>query len=593
VGRILHIASALCLAVAFASAQNVAARTAEQTVRPIIERVIRETSFELRSVPLKPTLEIQVLDFGRQFGQASKSVACAFSVIRSRSDTTVLFGMSRDLPLRIILNGRPVFTARGTTPFVFHEVGYDIFKFNDTLSFPLKKGMNTIVVKGRLSAERNVVYLREMTTPGARPVASFDPTEVAPAVGEHGWGFLGPFSESTSDLMETAVPPESGYRESYSYSGVPYTWQFAPRQSVQELVIKADATYRRESYAEWQYPNGTVMLSLLSYADAAKDSSVQSFVSTFCNFTLDNLPLFRNQYERLHAFRGTNHKLIRRGMLDDTGAPALPFVEMALRTHNPRFDPIVADKARYIMNEQVRLNDGTLARYERLPGTVWADDLFMSTPYLMRMGRLTGDQAYFDEAARQVLKFNKVLEDKTTGLYRHGWYDTEKRQSPIAWGRANGWIVWATSEVLADLPLTHPLRKEIVSVYRRHLNAIAARQSDSGLWHQVLDRPDSYEETSCTAMFIIGIARGMKMGILDRSFEPALAKAWSGLQSRISTQGIVKDICRGTEMGEDFDFYNKRERFDNDPRGLGAVITACVEMMSMQGRGGLNNKTQH
>jgi rhamnogalacturonyl hydrolase YesR len=396
------------------------------------------------------------------------------------------------------------------------------------------------------------------------------------------WAFVGAFRKSGVNLLAETLPPETGYKSTYLYDGSDFNWRFPSQQMVSEFRIKSDASYRRESYAEWQYPNGTVMLSLLDFSAAAGDASVSTFVREYCMFTLDNLPLFRKQYEQFHAFRGMNHKLIRRGMLDDTGAPALPFVELFRVTHEPRLQSITADIAQYVSKGQVRLEDGTLCRYEKMPGTVWADDLFMAAPYLVRMGAVTGDDRYFDDAAKQVVMFNKYLLDQQTGLYRHGWYDLEKRQSAVACGRANGWVVWATSEVLRFLPSSHPLRDQIVSIYRRHLEAIVACQAPSGLWHQVLDRPESYEETSCTAMYLIGMARGIRSGILDTSFVRPMLRAWSGLQARISAGGIVRDICRGTEMSDDPDYYFKRERFDNDPRGLGAVITACVEMMHFE-----------
>ena len=78
-------------------------------------------------------------------------------------------------------------------------------------------------------------------------------------------------------------------------------------------------------------------------------------------------------------------------------------------------------------------------------------------------------------------------------------------------------------------------------------------------------------------MFMIGMARGMRLGVLDRSYREPFEKALKGLQSRISDDGIIKDICRGTEISNDPAFYLARERFDNDPRGLGSVVTALIE----------------
>ena len=571
-----------CAAVTCAFGQVALKLTPEQAASAIISRVMHETSFEFQSVPLKPTLDIQVLDFGSIFGPASRGVAFAMSSIRAESDTTIAFGLSRDLPLTIRLNGAIVYPANKPSSFVFHEIGYELFRFNDTIRLPLKRGNNSILIKAGLLGGRNVVYLRELAKPAVKPSTRFDLAGVDPSLAEKTWTFIGVFKKIGTNLLAESLPPESGYKSSYSYAAADFTWRFPSQQMVKELRISSDAIYRRESYAEWQYPNGTVMLSLLDFASATGDTSVSSFVRSYCMFTLDNLGLFRKQYEQLHAFRGANHKLIRRGMLDDTGAPALPFVELFLRTRDQRLLPLVTDIAQYVSKGQVRLEDGTLCRYEKFPGTVWADDLFMSAPYLMRMGLVTGNKQYFEDAARQVVNFNKYLEDTRTGLYRHGWYDAEKRQSPVAWGRANGWVVWATSEILELLPTSHPLRQQIVKIYRDHLKAVMTFQAPSGLWHQVLDLPDSFEETSCTAMFMIGIVRGIRMGVLDESYVPHLKKAWSGLQTRISGDGIVKDICRGTEMSDDLGYYFKRERFDNDPRGLGAVITACTEMMQFE-----------
>jgi rhamnogalacturonyl hydrolase YesR len=231
----------------------------------------------------------------------------------------------------------------------------------------------------------------------------------------------------------------------------------------------------------------------------------------------------------------------------------------------------------YVSSGQVRLPDKTLSRYEPVPLTVWADDLFMSVPFLLRLGKLTGSAAYFDDAAKQVVNFNSYLVDKKSGIYHHAYYDFKKEQSPVLWGRANGWVVWAHSEVLLHLPKTHPSYKTIAALFRHHIESLVAVQGEAGLWHQILNNSESFEETSCTAMFMIGMARGMQLGILDKSYMAPFERALRGLQSRISDDGIIKDIGRGTEISNDPTYYLTRERFNNDPRGLGAVVTALVE----------------
>ncbi len=560
--------------------QAQAQRSPRETVRPVVDRVIRETSFELQSVAQVPVLNIQVIDFGRMFGLDRTGSAIATGIIFSGADTTVRFGLSHDCPLVVTLNGSLVYNGKDVQTLCFKEIGYESFRFNDTLSLHVRIGVNTIIIKANLKAPQNICLLRELTKPETKPVCRFRAAGEGAKQPEDVWKFIGPFEGDTS--FATALPPEHEYREVYSYDGREFQWRIPEPRQLKDFRILPDAVYRRESYAEWQYPTGILMLSLLQYADAADDSVPFSFVRHYCSFTLENLELFRKQYQQFHAFRGADHRIFRCSMLDDAGAPTLPFIEMLLKSHDREYEPLVFDMVKYVSQGQLRRSDSTFCRYEPSTGTVWADDLFMSVPLLARMGKLIGDRTYFDDAARQVMNFHSYLEDTATGLYRHAWLGLEGRQSPAVWGRANGWVVWGTSELLKFLPASHPQRALIENIFRHHLAALSQYQAPSGLWHQVLDRNDSFEETSCTAMFLIGMIRGVELGILGESFAGSILKAWSGLESRITRDGIVKDICRGTGIGSDDDFYFKRERFDNDPRGLGAVITACTEMMRYQ-----------
>ena len=88
--------------------------------------------------------------------------------------------------------------------------------------------------------------------------------------------------------------------------------------------------------------------------------------------------------------------------------------------------------------------------------TIWADDLYMSVPFLARMGKLTGDNKYFDDAIKQVENFNKYLYDPMTGLFFHCWYSDVKMNGVAHWGRCNGWLAMAEAQLLNNLPANHP-----------------------------------------------------------------------------------------------------------------------------------------
>ncbi len=57
----------------------------------------------------------------------------------------------------------------------------------------------------------------------------------------------------------------------------------------------------------------------------------------------------------------------------------------------------------FIMYKDYCLANGTFARNSPQHNTVWLDDMYMSIPAIINMGKLTGDAKYYDEAVKQVL----------------------------------------------------------------------------------------------------------------------------------------------------------------------------------------------
>ncbi len=148
------------------------------------------------------------------------------------------------------------------------------------------------------------------------------------------------------------------------------------------------------------------------------------FGKKYCDFIFSNLDIFKKQYFRDHDIRGSFYRVFRKGMLDDAGSPVLPFVQIELNNHIRIYDTLINSMADYILHEQSRLQDGTFCRPEPEKETVWADDLFMSVPLLMRLGVLNNDEKYFNEAAKQVINFNRYLFDNDNKIYKHGWFSS-------------------------------------------------------------------------------------------------------------------------------------------------------------------------
>lgn len=556
-----------------ASAQN----NPLDVVKSVADRIIKECSFEFELAPQKPVLGIQVLDFTRQFGN-SKGSAYALSAMISDNDTSVNLGISASHVISLRINDELINFNRTKSPSI-EEIAYGMVNFFDTVSVSVKKGENIILVKS--SSPSSTVFIRQITgDPEDEGWIKFSASPFMKESENAGWLFAGTFEGSNDDT------PEKSIKQFYINNGKITNWVQPKENILTQLKIGKDNVFKKDSYADWNYANGETILSILTLYEQSGDNAYLQFVRKWCDFIVQNIPYFRYQYDSLHALRGSYHRIFRKSMLDDAGAPVLPFAHLSLKEKNDGYIKILNEMVDYVYNEQVRLDDGTFCRPEPVEMTVWADDLFMSLPVLLRAGIITGETRYFDDAAKQIFNFTRLLYNKDKQLFKHGWFSKTNKTSVAFWGRANGWVMWALTEALLYMPKEHEKYPAIMKIYKDHIDGLIKYQAQNGMWHQVLDHPESYEESSCTAMFVLGIARGINNGWLNSSYKSSAVKGWNALTEKIEPGGIVHGICRGTGIGNDLEFYFTRPTFDNDPRGLGAVLTAGVEMTRLLNKTG-------
>ena len=138
------------------------------------------------------------------------------------------------------------------------------------------------------------------------------------------------------------------------------------------------------------------------------------------------------------------------------------------------------------------------------------------------------------------------------------------------------------TEVLDVLPEDHPGRSAVMAQYKAHVKGITKLQSGEGFWHQLLDRNDSYLETSATAIFTYCIARGINKGWLDViSYGPVAQLGWSAVSTKINDKGQVEGTCVGTGMAFDPAFYYYRPVNVYAAHGYGPVLLAGAEMINL------------
>ena len=334
-------------------------------------------------------------------------------------------------------------------------------------------------------------------------------------------------------------------------------------------------------YADWRYWNGVLNIALVRVGEALHDASYGAFPVKHIAFSFDNFKYFEARYKGEGKWNYPFGQRFIMEELDDCGAMGASVIEVHQRDPQDRYRSCIDQVAAHILRKQSRLADGTLVRSFPHRWTLWSDDLYMSISFLSRMGKLTGDNKFFDDAALQVVNFHKYVFDETAGLMKHCWYSDIDRSGVAFWGRANGWALLAQVDLLDRLPAHHPKRAVLVALLRQHILGIAQYQDAEGLWHQLLDKPDSYLETSCSAMFTYAIARSVNKGYIEPSNRYIARKGWQGVMTKIRPDGAIEGVCAGTSVSDNLvDYYNRPAPL-NDVHGIGAVILAGAEMLQL------------
>lgn len=341
------------------------------------------------------------------------------------------------------------------------------------------------------------------------------------------------------------------------------------------------------NFARWSYPLGVTLYGLLRTGRMLERPDLIRYVAGHVHACTGMYAYSLWEAER-YGFPALNHQLVGMDMLDDCGSFASAMLEVYADIADPASLVIARDVADFIMNRHERKADGML--YRACPGyymenTLWGDDLYMSIPFLIRYARLTGESGCLDEAVRQFLLFSRYLYMPEQRIMSHVYDFKRGTATMVPWGRGNGWPAFTLSELLEALPAGHPQRGELVDFFNRFCSGLLALQGKEGLWHQVLNDPASYEETSCTAMFIYAFCRGVRLGLLEgpEPYVEAAMRGWAGLTRHAVDQwGNVYGVCGGSRYSFSPDYYKDDLKWVlNDTHGIGIVLLAGMEVAAM------------
>lgn len=358
------------------------------------------------------------------------------------------------------------------------------------------------------------------------------------------------------------------------------------RESGKEITdytkMNQNAQLERGDFRLASYEWGVTYSGMLEVARATNDRKYQDYVTKRFRFLSEMATHFSRLAKEYNVADGQMRQIIEPRALDDAGAMCAAMIKVRRILPDLDCSNMINTYIDFIEHKEHRLADGTFARMRPQANALWLDDMYMAIPALAQMGAYSGEKRYYDEAARQINQFAKRMFVKEKGLFMHGWIEGADAHPAFHWGRANGWALLTMTEVLEVLPQDHPERVNILNLYKTHVAGLASYQSGRGFWHQLVDRNDSYLETSATAIFVYCIARGINNGWLDMiSYGPVAQLGWSAVATKISDKGQVDGTCVGTGMAFDPAYYYYRPVNVYAAHGYGPVLLAGAEMINL------------
>ena len=318
-----------------------------------------------------------------------------------------------------------------------------------------------------------------------------------------------------------------------------------------------------KGWAGWEWTHGIGLYGIHHYYQQTGDDRLRAIIDNW----------FRDRFAEGSTTRNVN--------------TVCPFLTLACRyeeTRDPRWLPYLESWADWIMHAMPRTDMGGLQHItlaEENHQQLWDDTLMMTVLPLAKIGKLLNRQDYIEEAKYQFLLHIQHLMDKETGLWFHGWtFDGHHNFANARWARGNSWLTIVIPEFveLLELPEKDATRRFLQQVLSRQLAALEKCQDESGLWHTLLDDPNSYLEASATAGFAFGMLKAARRHCADPRYIAVAEKAIKGLISRINSEGELTQVSFGTGMGKDLDFY-RQIPLTSMPYGQAMAILCLVEYL--------------
>ncbi len=285
----------------------------------------------------------------------------------------------------------------------------------------------------------------------------------------------------------------------------------------------------------------------------------------------------------------------------DCTAPGLALVELAVRYRDGQLMSACRELADYLMTR--RTLDGVYETWDRSPllmpysrvelsphetelvknppAGVFVDCLHFDPPFLVALGRATGDDGYVLAGVEQALGYIRLLQVES-GLFDHFVLRGETDSFGPGWGRGQGWAILGMLDVVEALAgYSGHLPEDAVGQLRdsasRLVEAMLLLQRDDGHWFAVVTEPGSGDEFSTAGFMASALSRALAAGIVGGDAVIASRRAARGaILSSLDAQGQLREVSAAVYACTAPSHYGHVPRGFVVPWGQGPALLALL-----------------
>ncbi len=339
----------------------------------------------------------------------------------------------------------------------------------------------------------------------------------------------------------------------------------------------------------WCYEDGVILKGAVDLYRATNDLGYLDFVDQYLNDFID-------EHGNLKGYEASEYNI------DHVNAGKVLF-DAYERTHDERYKTAIEHQMNQLKTHP-RTNSGNFWHKNRYPHQVWLDGLYMALPFYTQYETTFNGLQNYEDIYHQFMEVHNKHRNPKTGLYYHAfdeskssfWCDQETGLSPNYWLRAEGWLLMALIDSIAQMSETiFEYYKGLIDMFVECIDDIISYQDEkSGLWYQVIDqinRKGNYLEVSGSAMVIYSLLKGVRLNILDVKYQEIALK---GLQGIIDVYGYedqtgyhIGGICEVAGLGSfngvvrdgSFQYYISEKVVADEAKGIGPLMMAYAEYL--------------